>query len=224
MTMQTAIVTIKSDEIPVLSIADGPVTTDPADSNATANAVFTITSTELPATNPLTVHYTQTSANFLAPSVVSPTTAPIMFDTTSLEGTLTIPVHNDNDAEAFGSIDVTLIEERTGPGNTYSVNPAEESATVAVRDGDSPTPVLSIAGPSEAITEAEGAVAEFIIMAKDGSAGGANALNPSNPLIILYSVTDASGDFLDAADEGNQSTDSAVTFTSDGNGNYSLYA
>ena len=152
-----------------MSIADGATVTDPLDSTATANAVFTITATKLPATNPLTVHYTLESANFLAPSVVSPTSAPIMFDTSTLEGTLTIPVHNDDVAEAFGPINVTLIEERSGPGNTYSVNPANESAKVDVIDGDSPKPYLSIAGPANPITEGNNVVAEFIVTAKDST-------------------------------------------------------
>ena len=214
----TATVTIKSDEISVLSIADGATVTDPLDSNASANAVFTITTTKLPTTNPLTVHYTLESANFLAPSVVSPTTAPIMFDTSTLEGTLTVPVHNDDVAEAFGPINVTLIEERSGPGNTYSVDPANESAKVDVIDGDSPKPYLSIAGPADPITEGNNVVAEFVVTAKDSTG---TALNPSNPITIRYNVADhASQNFIAAADEGNKTTTEAITFTSDGNGNY----
>ena len=120
----TATVTIKDDEIPVLSIADGPTITeaDPADS--AVKAVFTISTTEIPATNPLTVHYTVISENFLATDTLTTTSSPIMFDSGTETGSLEIEITNDNDAEAFGSIDVTLIEEQFGDGTTYSVDPA----------------------------------------------------------------------------------------------------
>ena len=73
-------------------------------------------------------------------------------------------------------------------------------------------------GPANAIAEAENAMAEFIVTAKksDGT-----ALNPSNPITIHYNVADhASQNFLDATEEGDKSTTEAVTFSSDGSGNY----
>ena len=133
-----------------------------------------------------------------------------------------IPIVNDTDPEANGAINVVLIEEQSGPGNTYSVDPASDTAKVDVRDDDAPKPVLSIAGPADSITEGvdengNDKVAEFIVTAEDSSG---TALNPISPITILYNVADAPGDFLDASDEGDQSTATPVTFTSDGNGNY----
>ena len=111
-----------------------------------------------------------------------------------------------------------MIEEQTGVGTTYSVDPAKDTAKVNVRDDDSPTPVLSIAGPTDPITEAANAVAEFVVTSKqtDGT-----ALNPANPITIHYNVADhASQDFLAAADEGDKATAEAVTFSDDGSGNF----
>ena len=223
----TATVTIKSDEIPVLSIADGTAITEANPSDGVVNAVFTITSTQLPSTpnNALTVHYNQAGGSFLASSAPSPTSKSIEFTDSGggvITGTLEIPIVNDTNPEANGAINVVLIEEQSGPGNTYSVDPASDTAKVDVRDDDAPKPVLSITGPTEAITEGvdengNDKVAEFIVTAKDSSG---TALNPLSPITILYNVADAPGDFLDASDEGDQSTATPVTFTSDGNGNY----
>ena len=223
----TATVTIKSDEIPVLSIADGVDITEANPSDGVVNAVFTITSTQLPSTpnNALTVHYSQAGGSFLDSSTPSPTSKSIEFAVIGggvISGTLEIPIVNDTDPEANGAINVVLIEEQSGPGNTYSVDPASDTAKVDVRDDDAPKPVLSIAGPADSITEGvdengDDNVAKFIVTAKDSSG---TALNPLSPITILYRVTDALGDFLDASDEGDQSTATPITFTSDGNGNY----
>ena len=221
----TATVTIKSDEIPVLTIANGADITEADPSDPAVSAQFTVTSSLLPATpnNALTVYYTQAGGSYFDSSALSSTSASIEFSDNgsgAFTGTLPITIENDDDPEANGEINVVLIEEQSPPTNTYSVDPANDSATVNVSDDDSPTPVLSIAGPANAVTEGDNAVAEFVITSRDGSASDAAALNPSNPIIILYSVMDAAEDFLDTADEGDQSTGTAVNFTSDGNGNY----
>ena len=75
-----------------------------------------------------------------------------------------------------------------------------------------PKPVLSIAGPADSITEGvdengNDKVAVFIVTAQDSSG---TALNPISPITILYNVADAPGDFLDASDEGDQSTATPV--------------
>ena len=217
----TATVTLKSDEVPVLSIADGADITEANPSDAAVNATFTITSTQLPSTpnNALTVYYNQEGGDFLADSAPSSTSNSIEFaDNGSgvITGTLEIPIVNDTNAEVNGEINVVLVEEQSGDGTTYSVNPQSDSAQVAISDDDSMIPVLSIAAPANAITEADNAVAEFIVTSRVDSTAGATSFNPSNPIKIRYSVTDISGDFIDATDEGNQSTE-AVSFTNDGN-------
>ena len=164
-------------------------------------------------------------SSFLANAASLTTTGNVMFDTGTKQGMLSIAIELDDLAEVNDTIEVVLVEEQTEPGTTYSVDPANDSGTVAVSDDDSNVPVLSIAGPANAITEGvdkngDDNVAEFVITSKASSASDAAALNPDNPIIILYNVTDASGDFLDVADEGDQSTGTAVNFTDDGNGNY----
>ena len=214
-----AIVTIKDDEIPVLSVAGGSFVVE--DDGATVvNTRFTISSTEVPATNPLPVHFTATSANFLdsASPPVSPVDVTFQNDGFGvITGLMTVRVHNDEIEEANGSIDVTLVEEPSGGTNTYSVDPAGASAKVEVRDDDAPKPVLSIAGPTGTVTEGENAVAEFVITARESDG---SALLPLSPIVIYYSVADAAGDFIDADEEGDKQTETPVYFISDGNGNY----
>ena len=100
----SATVTIKSDDIPVLSIEDGVEITEADPSDSVVNAEFTITTTEIPVTNPLPVHYTVISANFLTTNTLTTTSSSIMFDSGTNEGTLSIPINNDDIAEAFGSL------------------------------------------------------------------------------------------------------------------------
>ena len=122
-------------------------------------------------------------------------------------------------AEANGSIDVVLIEEQAIRGDSYSVDPAGASASVDVRDDDTTIPVLSIAGPTNPVTEAENAVAEFVVTSTEPV--NKSALNPAFPITIHYNVADhATEDFLDEADEGDKSTTEPVNFVDDGSGNY----
>ena len=215
----TAIVTIKDDEIPVLSVAGGSFVVE-GDGVEVVNTRFTISSTAVPAINPLPVHFTVASANFLDSNNLptSPVDITISDDGRGvITGLMVIRVHNDEIEEANGSIDVTLVEEPSGGTNTYSVDPAGASAKVEVRDDDAPKPVLSIAGPTGTVTEGENAVAEFVVTARESDG---SALNPLSAIVIYYSVTDAAGDFIDADEEGDKQTETPVSFTSDGNGNY----
>ena len=141
----------------------------------------------------MTVHYSQAGGSFLDSSAPSPTSKSIEFADIGggvITGTLEIPIVNDTNPEANGAINVVLIEEQSGPGDTYSVDPASDTAKVDVRDDDAPKPVLSIAGPADSITEGvdengNDNVAKFIVTAKDSSGTALNPISVQLPSYIM---------------------------------------
>ena len=212
----TVIATILDDDAPELKIIAGAEVTE----GPGVKASFTVSS-QVPiptANNPLTVHYTPESADFMETGSRSPTSKSLNF-TGSAPGPYTAPleidVHDDDDAENDGSIMVTLNEEQT-PASTYTVitpdpTTPENTASVSVRDDDS-VPLLTISAPSVPVPESTGSV-DFIVTATG---------NPGDNFRVRYNVSEVSGgDFLNESatprsQEGDM--DKQINFVDAGNG------
>ena len=180
--------------------------------NVTAD--FRITSDILPHTG-LTIQYIPVSTSFL-PSGISTikqsTNPPLTFieptNGDPINTTLRVPLHNDDLAEANGTVQVTLQSE-TPTNTTYKLAATNTQATVHVEDDDSKVPVLFIAGPANGTAESVGSV-EFTVTAYDVQAK-TNSINPERTITIQYTPAEVdSGDFF--TDEDTART-ADLTFT-----------
>ena len=177
------------------------------------HAIFTISATSLPETNPLKIKYLPEGQNFLASSItsgMSQTTAFTFSTTAPFTATLQVPIEDDDNAEINGLIKVTIEAAETPTTDDYQVAAGDAaSAMIIVIDDDALIPELSISGPVDPIFEDAGPITLTIT---------AN-MNPGRTLVVDYTPSDDAGDFLADAVEEKQST-SALTLTADGTGNF----
>ena len=219
-----AMARIWDDDAPELKITGGDTVTE----GENVMAMFTISSMIQPPVDPtsttrdIAVDYTPISANFLAANESGTEVEAYTLTFTGTEApytaTLPIAVHNDDVAEANGSITVTLNQNdpdgTTGSiaGYTVAGAPANpSSASVSVRDDDS-IPTLTIVADETDVIENQAGGATFTVTA--------TGVNSATSLDVSYSVANLdSADFLDSV-----RTDSddpvKLTFTEDSSGKF----
>ena len=191
----------------------------------------------------LTLNYTPESANFIESGSGTPisTPNPLIFGGDGPYTTkLLIPVHDDDQADPAGSIQVTLLEEST-PATTYTVAESpDNTATVAVTDDES-LPVVSIVADSGEIAEnagpamfnltATGLTADSTLMinATPAEVSGADYLtdevaDTDANFPVAFSDPDSDGTYtgtlsvkLDDDDDGEATGDIMVTLNTDSN-------
>ena len=192
-------VTILDNEVPVISIADGPMVTESDVSGSPAYARFPISTAVAPVTNNFTIQYTPTSPNFVANSGTLTTSHALDFSDADNDGIYTaelrVEIVSDSQEELNGNLEVSLNVDTVG-SEKYYVNSAARSATVFVVDDDAAIPELSLESISTPIAESAGNVV-FTIIASEA---------PGREVTVHYTVAEiGDSDFL---------TDAVATTTS----------
>ena len=127
-------------------------------------------------------------------------------DGTFASGIFTVPIINDTDAEPAGEVVFTLLE---APGNQYglSLTASENTASVAVRDDDSPDVgvTVSVFATEKEVYENPYQVVEFVLAANTSAppAGLHTSANAALPYPLPVNVEIShEGDFIQSADTG----------------------
>ena len=191
----TITITITDQDIPILSIS--------APNNAKeapiATADFTITADIMPSAG-LTLYYLPENSSFLPTSVSTVqqvTSQSITFSqanaSSPIIGTLSVPLVNDNIAEANEPLKVTLQAEPT-TNVTYLVHDTNNIATLIIEDDDAEVPVL-IVEPATIGTGENADMVEFKVTAYDNQAKS-NSIDPERPITVHFTPAEVdTGDF-----------------------------
>ena len=109
--------------------------------------------------------------------------------------TLRVPLHNDDLAEANGTVQVTLQSE-TPTNTTYKLTATNTQATVHVEDDDSKVPGIIRCWTNKWYWQKVSGSVEFTVSAYDVQAK-TNSINPERTITIQYTPTEVdSGGFL----------------------------